>query len=193
MLRRISISSGIDLSDQFITASVKATMAAAGQPPPRCLRRWRMSLRSKPSSRRSRHSNRRRTTPENRRRSDDGRRRAGGKSGTSFSEIAELPPLKEAYVAPPPPSVLLPASTGDSVHRPPCFPAVRNTTRSPKFSRAKWPRKAIKEIKNVPPKLHALRLGGAGVLILPIGIGVTIYIHSLRTVTMTLVPDGRPR
>ena len=41
--------------------------------------------------------------------------------------------------------------------------------------------KAIKEIKSVPPKLMGYALGGAAVLILIIGIGVTIYIHSLNS------------
>ena len=39
--------------------------------------------------------------------------------------------------------------------------------------------KAIKEIKGVPPRLMLYALVGAGILILIIGIGMTIYIHNL--------------
>ena len=104
-----------------------------------------------------------------------------GSSATSFSEISELPPLKEVYVAPPPP----PPS-----HFEPVRPAAPTATmfqgglkadEKPKVQPREVAEKAIKEIKNVPPKLMMYALGGAGALILVIGIGVTIYVHSLNS------------
>jgi serine/threonine protein kinase len=94
----------------------------------------------------------------------------------SFSEIDELPPLKEVYIAPPPapPPVEAPLAT-------PMASVTRSAPRKPEKPRVQ-PRevaaKAIKEVKGVPPKLMMYALGGAGALILAIAIGVTLYIHS---------------
>ncbi len=105
----------------------------------------------------------------------------GAGAGTSFSDISELPPLKEVYIAPPPPP---PAPEPEPV--PPPKPTVfTGTTKAattrrdekPKVQTREVAEKAIKEIKNVPPKLMAYALGGAAALILAIGIGVTIYVH----------------
>jgi serine/threonine protein kinase len=105
-------------------------------------------------------------------------------SGTSFSEISELPPLKEAYVPPPPPP---PSPTIEAVKQ----TAPKATMfdgnlpgkeeEKPKVQPREVAQKAIKEIKNVPPKLMGYALGAAGVLILVIAIGVTIYIHGLNS------------
>ncbi len=102
-------------------------------------------------------------------------------SGTSFSEISELPPLKEVYIAPPPPSppsfepvqFVRPTATG--------FKGSRKIDEKPKVQPREVAQKAIKEIKSVPPKLMLYALAGAGILILIIGIGVTIYVHSLNS------------
>jgi hypothetical protein len=48
----------------------------------------------------------------------------------------------------------------------------------PKVQPREVAQKAIKEIKGVPPKLMVYAIGGAVALILAIGIGVTVYIHS---------------
>jgi hypothetical protein len=103
---------------------------------------------------------------------------AGG--GTSFSEISELPPLKEVYIAPQPPPQpsfepapsVRPASTA--------FKASRKIDEKPKVQPREVAQKAIKEIKSVPPRLMLYSFAGAGILILVIGIGVTLYIHSLN-------------
>jgi hypothetical protein len=50
----------------------------------------------------------------------------------------------------------------------------------PKVQPREVAEKAIKEIKNVPPKLMLYALSGAGILILLIGIGFTLYTHSLN-------------
>ena len=101
----------------------------------------------------------------------------GGSTGTSFSDISELPPLKETYVAPPPPAAEVPpapvAAPAATMYR-----GGRRADEKPKVQPREVAQKAIKEIKGVPPKLMAYAIGGACALILAIGIGVTIYIHS---------------
>jgi serine/threonine protein kinase len=104
----------------------------------------------------------------------------GSASGarTSFSDISELPPLKEAYVAPPPPPPV------EAAPAPAVAPVTSNyrgrsaKDEKPKVEAREVAQKAIKEIKGVPPKLFIYALGAAGILILVIAIGVTIYIHS---------------
>jgi hypothetical protein len=96
--------------------------------------------------------------------------------GTSFSEIAELPPLKEVYIAPEPAPEPLPVE-------PPKFRSAspRRSERvadKPKIQPREVAAKAVKEIKGVPPRLMLYAVGGAVVLILAIIIGVTYYIHS---------------
>jgi serine/threonine protein kinase len=101
--------------------------------------------------------------------------------GVSFSEMTELPPLKEVYVAPPPP----PTASSEPVQyahpAAPVFTANRKIEEKPKVQPREVAQKAIKEIKNVPPKLMLYSLAGAFALILVIGLGVTIYIHTLNS------------
>jgi serine/threonine protein kinase len=104
------------------------------------------------------------------------------RGGTSFSEISELPPLKEVYVAPEPPP---PAPSLEPVQSAGPTAKVskgsRKTVEKPKVQPREVAQKAIKEIKNVPPKLMLYALAGACALILIIGIGVTLYIHTLNS------------
>ena len=168
----------IDLSDQFITASVKATMAAAGPPPAS----MSSAVADEPEVE-TFEPQVETFEPQ----ADDGPKIAVdpmmaegaqvGNSGTSFSDIAELPPLKEAYVAPPP----VPSSyqtVPETASSPIVSSGVRKHDEKPKVQPREVAEKAIKEIKNVPPKLLGYALGGAAVLILVIGIGVTIYVRS---------------
>ena len=108
--------------------------------------------------------------------------RPAGSAGVSFSEMTELPPLKEIYIAPDPPpapSSYEPAqSTGPATT---AFKGSRKAIEKPKVQPREVAEKAIKEIKNVPPTLMLYALAGAGALILLIGIGVTFYIHSLNS------------
>jgi eukaryotic-like serine/threonine-protein kinase len=106
----------------------------------------------------------------------------GASTGTSFSDISELPPLKEVYIAPPPPPE--PVSPPEPVA--PAKPTVFSGTskagaakrdEKPKVQTREVATKAIKEIKSVPPKLMFYALGAAAALIIAIGIGVTIYVH----------------
>ena len=107
----------------------------------------------------------------------EGGQSSGG--GISFSDLNELPPLKEVYTAPPPPPAYEPAAQS------PTAPAVlRGASKhdeKPKVQPREVAEKAIREIKNVPPKLILYALGGAGALILAIGIGFTIYVRNLSS------------
>jgi len=99
-----------------------------------------------------------------------------GPAGTSFSEISELPPLKEVYIAPPTPSA-------EPEQIAPISPAInprinRKPPEKPKVQPKEVAQKAIKEIKDVPPRLMFYALGAAGVVILVILIAVTFYVHS---------------
>jgi hypothetical protein len=113
---------------------------------------------------------------------------AQGGGGVSFSEMTELPPLKEVYIAPPPPPPVAPAPVAAPTTT--VFQGGRKTEEKPKVQPREVAEKAIKEIKNVPPKLMLYSIAGAVVLILIIGIAVTFYVHSLNS---DIDPDaGRP-
>ncbi len=105
----------------------------------------------------------------------EGGQKSGG-GGVSFSEMTELPPLKEVYIPPPPPPPPLASQAAPSTST--RFSGAKEDEK-PKVQPREVAEKAIKEIKNVPPKLMLYALGGAAALIIVIGIGVTIYIHSL--------------
>ena len=103
-------------------------------------------------------------------------------SGVSFSEMTELPPLKEVYIPPPPPpaqSSYQPVKSAAATTT--VFQGGPKADEKPKIQPREVAEKAIKEIKNVPPKLMLYALAGAAALILIIGIGVTIYVHSLNS------------
>ena len=104
-------------------------------------------------------------------------------ASTSFSEISELPPLKEAYVAPPPPPEppveTSPAPSGAAVTA--SARSRQKVAEKPRIQPREVAGKAIKEIKGVPPKLMMYSIAGAVALILLIGLGVMLYIHSLNS------------
>jgi serine/threonine protein kinase len=163
----------LDLSNQFITSCVKATLEATEAP----AEQMSAAVADEPqvetfAPRRGGSASKIAVDPV----------MAGGEatssSGTKFSDITELPPLKEVYIAPPPP----PAPVHTAA---PAAPTVFNgrvkDEEKPKVQPREVAEKAIKEIKSVPPKLMLYALGGAGALILAIGIGVTVYIHGLNS------------
>ena len=78
---------------------------------------------------------------------EDGR---AGSKGPSFSELDELPPLKEVYVAPPTPKTEEPAAEEPA---PPPLVLRPREPEKPKVDPREVAEKAIKEIKAVPPKL----------------------------------------
>ena len=102
-----------------------------------------------------------------------------GSSGTSFSEISELPPLKEIYIAPPPPAPSHSQAPQEDAAPTMVFKDLPREEEKPKVQPREVAEKAIKEIKNVPPKLMLYALAGAGILILLIALGFTLYVHNL--------------
>jgi serine/threonine protein kinase len=93
----------------------------------------------------------------------------------SFSEINELPPLKEVYVAPEPPPSTLADTTAPTVTM------FKEREEKPKVQTREVAKKAIKEIKGVPPQLMMYSVAGAAVLILIIVVGFLIHIHNLNS------------
>lgn len=103
--------------------------------------------------------------------------------GVSFSELDELPPLKEVYVAPPPPKSEEPADEGSAatVFRP-------REPEKPKVQPREVAEKAIKEIKGLPPKLMLYSVAGAIALIVVIAVAVFWHSHSQSTDEEGTVP-----
>jgi serine/threonine protein kinase len=166
----------IDFSDRFISAAVKATMAAGDQAPPvmssavvdepevETFEPQVGTFAPQPDDR-----------PAIAVDPIMAEKAASGGGGTSFSEISELPPLKEVYVAPPPPPVF---QAEQSVPQAPTvFSGAVKHDEKPKVQPREVAEKAIKQIRSVPHKLMLYALGGAAALILAIGIGVTVYVH----------------
>ncbi|MGB8830911.1 MAG: PEGA domain-containing protein [Candidatus Sulfotelmatobacter sp.] len=97
-----------------------------------------------------------------------------GNSSVSFSEMTELPPLKEIHITPPSPPSALPESAAFSDD----FGA---EPEKPKLQPREVAEKALKEIKNVPPSLMIYSVAGAAVLILIIAIALVLHINHLNT------------
>jgi eukaryotic-like serine/threonine-protein kinase len=101
---------------------------------------------------------------------------AANRGGVSFSEMTELPPLKEIYVAPTPPSpVEEPVS-----HTPTVTQYEGGEPEKPKAQAREAAQKAIKEIKNVPPQLMVYSIAGAAVLILIIAVALVLHVNNLN-------------
>jgi serine/threonine-protein kinase len=92
----------------------------------------------------------------------------------SFSELDELPPLKEVYVAPPPPVEQAPAAQPEPVG----FGTASAREEKPKIQPRVVAQKAVQEIKQTPPKLFGYAIAGAVVLILLVVGGIAYHIHS---------------
>ena len=105
-----------------------------------------------------------------------------GSGGISFSEMTELPPLKENYITTPSPS---PADE----QQPSPAPNFRSggEPEKPRVQAREVAEKAIKEIKNVPPSLMVYSMAGAAALILIIAIALVLHINHLNS------DDGSPR
>jgi serine/threonine protein kinase len=105
---------------------------------------------------------------------DESRKGAGGQ-GRSFSEIDELPPLKEVYIAPPPPPVTVEEGLPDQ----PGLPAFSHSdSEKPKVQAREMAKKAVTEIQKTPPKMFAYSIGAAIAIILVIGAIITFRIRS---------------
>ncbi len=105
---------------------------------------------------------------------EDGSSRGGN---TSFSEVTELPPLKEAYVPPPPPPAFEPPAAA-SYSSP--VTAYDGKAEKPKIQPREVAANAVKEIKNVPPRLMVYAIAGAAVLILIIAIALVLHVNNLN-------------
>jgi serine/threonine-protein kinase len=97
---------------------------------------------------------------------------AAGSSGKSFSDLDELPPLKEPVFTPPVPE---PAES--------LLPEVRISPRKdkeekPKIQPREVAQKAIKEISTVPPRLMIYSILGAVGLILVVAIAIWFHVRS---------------
>ena len=91
-------------------------------------------------------------------------------ASTSFSEIDELPPLKEVYMAPPPAPVQPEISLDPVTLR-------GRSPEKPKSQPREVAHKAMNEIKSVPPRLLGYSITGAIALILLVGLAIAVYIH----------------
>jgi serine/threonine protein kinase len=97
-------------------------------------------------------------------------------SSVSFSEMTELPPLKEVYIPPPPP----PAFEQKPAQASNFTTYEEDEPEKPKVQPREVAQKAIKEIKNVPPSLVVYAIGGAAVLILIIAVVLVMHVNSLN-------------
>jgi hypothetical protein len=98
-----------------------------------------------------------------------------GASGSrrSFSEIDELPPLKEIYVAPapPPPNQEQASEPRATVYQAPA-------EEKPRIQPREAAKKAVKEIKKTPPKLFMYAIAAAVGVILLIVVGIAFHIRN---------------
>jgi len=150
-----------DPTEDFITSCVKASIEAAGKPSP--------AMSAAPVAE---------PEPEAGFKVDPAMAepKRGGPASRSFSEISELPPLKEVYVAPPPPSEPEPPV----VHAPAVPPRMRTVGKEerPRIQPKVVAKKAVQEIQKTPPKLFGYALAGAGIIIVLVIGGITYHIHS---------------
>ncbi|MGA7380120.1 MAG: serine/threonine-protein kinase [Terriglobales bacterium] len=104
----------------------------------------------------------------------DESRQAGGK-GVSFSEISELPPLKEVYVEPEPAVEVEEPQAVDAVKA----AVFRNAApEKPKTPPREIAKKAVSEITKTPPHLFVYSIAGAAAVILLVIGGIWYHIHS---------------
>ncbi len=151
----------LDPSSQFVTSCVKATVEAAA------VEQEKMSAAGTvepPTKAPKIH-----VDPM----MDEGRL-AGGK-GVSFSEISELPPLKEIYVDPTPAVEEEVPQAVDPVQNAVFRNAAPEKPRTPPREIAK---KAVSEITKTPPHLFIYSIAGAAAVILLAIAGIWYHIHS---------------
>jgi eukaryotic-like serine/threonine-protein kinase len=100
--------------------------------------------------------------------------KAGAAASRSFSEIDELPPLKEAYVAPPPPRPADEPVPAAAVHA----TMFEEEPEKPKVQPREVAKKAVAEIKKTPPQLFMFSIAGAiGIIVLVVA-AIAWHIHS---------------
>lgn len=98
-----------------------------------------------------------------------------GSHSRSFSEIDELPPLKEIYIAPPaPPAPEVP----DPVREPAVTMFKNSVPEKPKVKPKEVAKKAVAEVKKTPPKLFMYSVAGAIGFILLVIVAIAFHIHN---------------
>jgi len=95
----------------------------------------------------------------------------GGSSGKSFSDLEELPPLKEPVFTQPVPEPAEPVQPVVQFHP-------RKQEEKPKIQPREVAEKAMKEIATIPPRLMLFAILGAVGLILVIAITVFLHVRS---------------
>jgi serine/threonine protein kinase len=107
---------------------------------------------------------------------DEGAPSRGG--SVSFSEMTELPPLKEVYIPPlpPPPPAFQPSGSHASNST-----LYEHEPEKPKVQSREVAEKAIKEIKGVPPRLMVYSIAGAAVVILIIAVVLVLHVNTLNS------------
>ncbi len=93
--------------------------------------------------------------------------------GKSFSDMDELPPMKEPVFAPPPPPLPTP-----EMPEPSPLAQLRRKDEKPKVQPREVAEKAIKEIKTVPPQLMIYSILGAIAVILIVAVAVYFHVYS---------------
>ncbi len=96
----------------------------------------------------------------------------------SFSEIDELPPLKEVYIPPPPPPAPVKNELADQP-KPSIFSS--SDTEKASLPASEIAKKAVNEIQKTPPKMFAYSIGVAIAIILAIGAIIMFRIRSDNT------------
>jgi len=93
-----------------------------------------------------------------------------GSSGTSFSDLAEMPPLKEPVFAPPIPEPAEPSRPMAQIYP--------RKDEKPRIQPREVAQKAIKEIATIPPRLMLYSILGAVGLILVVVIAIFFHVRS---------------
>jgi len=93
-----------------------------------------------------------------------------GSSGTSFSDLAEMPPLKEPVFAPPVPEPAEPSRPVAQIYP--------RKDEKPKIQPREVAQKAIHEMATVPPRLMIYSILGAVGLILVVAIAIFFHVRS---------------
>ncbi len=102
--------------------------------------------------------------------------RPGAAATRSFSEIDELPPLKEIRIAPPPRPPVEEIAEPDVVHAAVFKGAA--APEKPKVQPREVAKKAVSEIKKTPPQLFMVSIAAAILVIAVVVAGIAWHIHS---------------
>ncbi|MGH9567199.1 MAG: PEGA domain-containing protein, partial [Candidatus Angelobacter sp.] len=118
-------------------------------------------------------------------------------SRPSFSDVSELPPLKEVYIAPTP----TPSASAPEVIEQPEIILKSREVEKPRVQPREVAKKAVTEIKKTPPKLFGYSIAGAVAIILLVIAGIAWHIHSenswdestpVQTAAPVVAPKPRP-